>query len=86
MATYISGTHRTIDVRKLEIALADVDREALSERRRRLNELYQEAKLEEEPGKGLSFQSTLLLLGRYMLIDEREALTYVVFAFCRGMA
>jgi hypothetical protein len=42
-----------------------------------MNELYQEAKLEEEPGKGLSFESTLMLLARYALIDESEALTCV---------
>lgn len=76
-ATAISGKHRAIDVRKLETALLDLNREALSERRHKMNELYQEAKLEEDPGKGISFQTTLLLLGRYMLNDEREALTYV---------
>jgi hypothetical protein len=76
--TIISGARHTIDVRKLESVLLDADRETLSERRRRMNELYQEAKLEEEPGKGICFQSTLLLLARYMLIDEREALTCVM--------
>lgn len=77
-ATVISGTRHTIDLRKLQTALLEVDREALSERRRRLNELYQEAKLDEEPSKGVGFQSVLLLLARYVLIDEREALTYVI--------
>lgn len=76
--TIISGARHTIDVRKLESVLLDADRETLSERRRRMNELYQEAKVEEEPGKGICFQSTLLLLARYMLIDEREALTCVM--------
>ncbi|KAJ9094907.1 hypothetical protein QFC19_007763 [Naganishia cerealis] len=70
----IAGKHRAIDVKKLGVALSNIDRESLSARRRNFNELYQEAKLEEEPGKGLSFQTALLLLARYQLIDESEAL------------
>lgn len=80
----ISGTNHIIDLRKLESVLSSVDREQLSEHRRKLNELYQEVKLEEEPGKGISFQSALVLLARYELIDEREALTYVIAIHSSG--
>lgn len=46
-------------------------------RKRRLNRLYQEALLMEEPRKGLSFTNMLLLLAQCKLIDVSKAFQYV---------
>lgn len=73
--TIVTGKYHTLDVAQLRHALSNVDREFLAVRRRRFNQICQEAKLDEEPGKGLSFQRTLLLLAHYQLIDENEALS-----------
>lgn len=62
----VAGASHTIDVRKLNAALAQVDFHAVGLRRKRYNRLYHEASISDENGRGISFQNCLRLLAHYV--------------------
>lgn len=69
-----TGAHYAVDVRKLRHRIAQIDYSKVRERRRQYVRLFNEAKLSEEPGRGISFTSMLLMLSHYKLIDDEKAL------------
>ncbi|PWY99256.1 hypothetical protein BCV70DRAFT_200837 [Testicularia cyperi] len=62
------------EAERLNRALSAVSADELRLRRDRFNRIYHEAILRCDPVKGISFNEMLLLLARYKLIDELEAL------------
>lgn len=63
-----------LDLVALEHHLNQIDYHDVARRKKRFNRLYQEALLTEEPGRGISFTSMLLLLAHYKLMEPERAL------------
>ncbi|KAJ9051747.1 hypothetical protein DSO57_1002009 [Entomophthora muscae] len=59
----------------LEERLAQMPRHLLARHRRRFNIIYLHAMSLEEPGKGISFTNTILLLSQYTLIDPNQCMS-----------
>jgi hypothetical protein len=72
--TVAVGTRRAVDIRQVEAQLDRIDYQQVRERRRLYSRLYNEARLSEEPGKGISFNAMLVLLAHYKLIEDENAL------------
>lgn len=70
----IRGTQHAIDLRKVQHKISDIDFNQVRTRRRAYARLYYEAKMSEEPGRGISFTNMLLMLAHYKLIDDEKAL------------
>lgn len=66
-----------LDLNKLRKVLAGIDHASIRKRRSIYGKLYHEARITQEPGKGISFTGMLLMLAHHKLIDDREALGYV---------
>lgn len=66
-----------IDLRLLDQKLKTIDYADIARRRWIYNQLYHEALLVAEPGKGLSFTKTLMLLAHYKLTQGPDALLSV---------
>jgi hypothetical protein len=65
----------TLDLRKLAKNLSTINSEEIWRRRKVYNRLYWEARLLSQGDvKGISFQSMLILLSHYKLIDDEKAL------------
>ncbi|WWC88695.1 uncharacterized protein L201_003608 [Kwoniella dendrophila CBS 6074] len=69
-----SGVKRAVDIRRLENQIAHIDYRQVRERRHLFGRLYNEAKISEEDGRGISFTSMLMMLAHYKLIDDEKAL------------
>jgi hypothetical protein len=69
-----TGVKRAVDVRRVENQLAQIDFDRVRERRQLFSRLYNEARISEEPGRGISFTAMLILLTHYKLIDDEKAL------------
>jgi hypothetical protein len=63
---------------KLDDTLSRIDFDVIRDRRQIYNHLYWEARVTDDNGKGISFTSMLLLLCHYKLIDDEQALKYVL--------
>lgn len=63
-----------IDLSRLAANISRIDFPTVRRRRHLFNQLYQEALISEEPGRGMSFTNMLLLLAHYKLIDDDSAL------------
>ncbi|KAK0539429.1 calcium channel protein [Tilletia horrida] len=63
-----------VDVKKLRQTLSSFNTADIRRRKDRFNRLYHDAVLQDEDGKGISFTNMLILLARYKLIDESQAL------------
>jgi hypothetical protein len=61
-------------VRHVESLVRQIDLTKVRERRRVFARLYHEARISEEPGRGISFTSMLFMLAHYKLIDDEKAL------------
>lgn len=70
----IQGTSHSVDLRKVEDQISNIDYIHARARRRAYAKLYYEAKMSEEPGRGISFTNMLLMLAHYKLIDDEKAL------------
>ena len=73
-----SGYNHGLDLRKLARAIQSIDGPSIRKRRAIYNRLYHEALVFQERGKGISFTNMLFMLAHYKLIDDREALVYVI--------
>ncbi|ORY24315.1 high-affinity cell membrane calcium channel [Naematelia encephala] len=69
-----TGAKRAVDVRHVESQIAQLDLRKVRERRQLFARLYNEARISEEPGRGISFTSMLMMLAHYKLIDDENAL------------
>lgn len=69
-----SGERYAVDVRRVESQVKGIDSAKVRERRRIFSRLYHEARISEEPGRGISFTSMLFMLAHYKLIDDEKAL------------
>lgn len=67
-----------IDTMKLSKVLSGIDSVKIRKRRMLYSRVYHEAMISQEPGKGISFTNMLLMLAHHKLIDDREALVYVM--------
>ncbi|TDL23428.1 hypothetical protein BD410DRAFT_897507 [Rickenella mellea] len=63
-----------LDLNKLRKVLAGIDHASIRKRRSIYSKIYHEARITQEPGKGISFTGMLLMLAHHKLIDDREAL------------
>lgn len=70
----VSGARNTIDVSKLNEALAGVTSAETRLKRERWIQIYHECRMKETPQKGLSLTTALLVLAHHKLIDENHAL------------
>jgi voltage-dependent calcium channel len=68
------GTKRAVDIRHVQRLIAQLDPVKLKARRKTLDRLLAEAKLVEQPVKGISFTAMLTMLAHYKLIDDEQAL------------
>ncbi len=69
-----TGVKRAVDVRRIESQIAQIDYGRVRMQRQLFARLYHEARVSEEPGRGVSFTSMLMMLSHYKLIDEEKAL------------
>jgi hypothetical protein len=72
-----TGVKTAVDVNRLQEIISQIDYNKVRERRRVFARLYNEARISEEPGKGIGFTAMLMLLAHYKLIEDEEALQYV---------
>lgn len=65
---------RLVDLSKLRYEMSTVDFQKVRTRRRQYVRLWTEARMSEEPGRGISFTQMLLMLAHYKLINDEDAL------------
>lgn len=70
----ITGVKHAVDIRRVAEQIAQIDYRQVRERRQLFSRLYNEARISEEPGKGISFTAMLMMLAHYKLIDDESAL------------
>ncbi|OXH34034.1 high-affinity cell membrane calcium channel [Cryptococcus neoformans] len=70
----ITGVKHAVDVRRVAEQIAQIDYKQVRVRRQLFSRLYNEARISEEPGKGISFTAMLMMLAHYKLIDDESAL------------
>ncbi|WVQ72778.1 hypothetical protein IAR50_002338 [Cryptococcus sp. DSM 104548] len=70
----VQGVKHAVDVRRVAQQISQIDYRQVRERRHIYTKLYNEARISEEPGKGISFTAMLVLLAHYKLIDDEQAL------------
>lgn len=63
-----------VDLHKLRQELSTADFAKIRARRRQYVRLWTEARMSEEPGRGISFTQMLLMLAHYKLINDEDAL------------
>jgi hypothetical protein len=85
-ADYRTQIIGTLDLRKMEKALDAIDHAEIRRRRNQYDRLHFEAILASERDKGISFTEMLLLLARYKIIKEDEALRYVFMIISRDLS
>lgn len=71
------GVRRAVDVRRVESQINQIDYRQVKERHQRYARLFNEARISEEPGRGISFTAMLVMLAHYKLIDDEKALQWV---------
>lgn len=72
----VTGSKRAIDVRRVEHLISQVDFRQVRARRQEFAKLVHEARLSEEPGRGISFTAMLMMLAHHKLIDDEKALMW----------
>jgi hypothetical protein len=70
----VTGVKRAVDVRKVMSQIDQIDRKQVQQRRQLFTRLYNEARISEEPGRGISFTAMLVMLAHHKLIDDEKAL------------
>jgi hypothetical protein len=72
-----TGVKTAVDVTRLQEMISHIDYSQVRKRRQVFARLYNEARISEEPGKGIGFTAMLMLLAHYKLIEDEEALQSV---------
>ena len=75
-----TGVKTAVDIGQLQRIISHIDYEKVRARRRTFARLYNEARISEEPGRGIGFTAMLLLIAHYKLIEDEEALQLVMIA------
>ncbi|WVR06351.1 hypothetical protein IAU60_003382 [Kwoniella sp. DSM 27419] len=70
----IIGTKNSVDLRKVEAKVSQIDYRQVRQKRQLFSRLYYEARISEEPGKGISFTAMMMMLAHYKLINDEKAL------------
>ena len=69
-----TGVKRAVDLRRVEALTAQIDYLLVRQRRGIFARLFHEARISEEPGRGISFTTMLMMLAHNTLIDDEKAL------------
>ena len=70
-----------LDLALLQQRLERIDYGQVAKRKALYAHLYHEATITEEPGRGISFTNVLILLSHYKLMQDSNALQYVLSSF-----
>lgn len=70
-----------LDLTLLSKRLEQIDYDQVAKRKALYAHLYHEATITEEPGRGISFTNMLILLSHYKLMQDSNALQYVLSGF-----
>ncbi|WVQ85091.1 hypothetical protein IAT38_007255 [Cryptococcus sp. DSM 104549] len=73
-AWLVSGNGKNVDVNKVTAQISQIDYHQVRQRRHLFSRLYNEARISEEPGRGISFTAILMMLAHYKMIDDEKAL------------
>ena len=66
-----------IDLAKLNERLAEIPVDEIRRRRRRMNTFYEEVLVSADPDRGIEFNSLLMILAHYKVINDNKSLRYV---------
>lgn len=69
-----SAVSTGVDLQKLNERLAQIDVEAVRERRRRFNIFFEEVMVSADPDRGISFTTVLMILAHYNIISDSKSL------------
>lgn len=72
----VSQFQTGVDIEKLNRRLNQIDVAKVRERRRRFNIFYQEVMVMADPDKGISFNTVLMILAHYNIINDSKSLGY----------
>lgn len=72
-----TSTPPEIDIRKLNARLAELPISEIRRRRQRMNIFYEEVLVSADPDRGISFNSLLMILAHYKVINDNKSLRYV---------
>ncbi|TXT15853.1 hypothetical protein VHUM_00356 [Vanrija humicola] len=70
----VESARHTVDTRNVEEHIDEIDFKKVTQRRKEYVRLFYEARISEEPGRGIAFTDMLLMLAHYKLINDDEAL------------
>ena len=65
-----------IDVEKLNARLAELPVGEIRRRRQRMNTFYEEVLVSSDPDRGIAFNSLLMILAHYKVINDNKSLRY----------
>ena len=68
------GVKQAVDVRRVEALIGQIDYDKVRKRRQTFARLFHEARISEEPGRGISFTAMLMMIAHYTLINDENAL------------
>ncbi|KAJ9647844.1 calcium channel protein [Coniosporium tulheliwenetii] len=69
-----TSTPPEIDIRKLNARLAELPISEIRRRRQRMNIFYEEVLVSADPDRGISFNSLLMILAHYKVINDNKSL------------
>jgi hypothetical protein len=70
----VTGVKRAVDIRRIEELISRIDYNKVRQRRQAFARLYNEARISDDAGKGISFTAMLVMLAQHKLIDDEKAL------------
>jgi hypothetical protein len=73
---------REIDINKLNARLAELPIREIRLRRARMNKFYEEVLVSSDHDRGISFNSLLMILAHYNVINDNKSLRFVTFVSC----
>lgn len=82
----VQGHEQTaeIDLDKLNQRLALLPIDEIRRRRQRMNTFYEEVLVSSDPDRGISFNSLLMILAHYKVINDNKSLRYDLISHHHG--
>ena len=68
-----------IDIKKLNERMAELPLDEIRRRRARMNIFYEEVLVSADPDRGIAFNSLLMILAHYKVINDNRSLRSVLF-------
>ena len=68
---------KLLNLQKLQRTLAGAPVEEIKRRRMRMNMFYEEVLVSADPDRGISFNTLLMILAHYKVINDNKSLRYV---------